>query len=65
MVDWFVSTLRKYPEIAIFMPLAVGYHFGSVTYKGLGPGAVTATLQRSSSDSLGLRFLRLSRRRAF
>lgn len=44
MVDWFVSTLRTYPEIAIFLSLALGYYFGSFTYKGLGLGAVTATL---------------------
>ncbi len=44
MVDWFVNTLRTYPEIAIFLSLALGYYFGSFTYKGLGLGAVTATL---------------------
>ncbi|MDQ6436383.1 aspartate-alanine antiporter [Mesorhizobium sp. LHD-90] len=44
MIDWFVNTLRSYPEIAIFMSLAIGYYFGSFTYKGLGLGAVTATL---------------------
>src|SRR5499427_231697 len=44
MIDWFVSTLRSYPEIAIFLSLALGYYFGSFTYKGLGLGAVTATL---------------------
>jgi putative transport protein len=44
MVNWFVQTLRSYPEIAIFLSLAVGYYFGSFTYKGLGLGAVTATL---------------------
>lgn len=44
MIDWFVSTLRTYPEIAIFLSLALGYYFGSFTYKGLGLGAVTATL---------------------
>lgn len=44
MVDWFVSTLRTYPEIAIFLALALGYYFGSFTYKGLGLGPVTATL---------------------
>ena len=44
MVDWFVHTLRSYPEIAIFLSLALGYYFGSFTYKGLGLGAVTATL---------------------
>jgi putative transport protein len=44
MIDWFVHTLRNYPEIAIFLSLALGYYFGSFTYKGLGLGAVTATL---------------------
>jgi len=44
MINWFVQTLRSYPEIAIFLALAAGYYFGSFTYKGLGLGAVTATL---------------------
>src|ERR1700757_317973 len=44
MIDWFFQTLRTYPEIAIFVSLALGYYFGSFTYKGLGLGAVTATL---------------------
>ena len=44
MFDWFANTLRSYPEIAIFLSLAAGYYFGSFTYKGLGLGAVTATL---------------------
>jgi putative transport protein len=44
MINWFVQTLRNYPEIAVFLSLAFGYYFGSFTYKGLGLGAVTATL---------------------
>jgi putative transport protein len=44
MIEWFVNTLRTYPEIAVFLSLALGYYFGSFTYKGLGLGAVTATL---------------------
>src|SRR4051812_16264556 len=44
MFNWFAETLRAYPEIAIFLSLAFGYYFGSFTYKGLGLGAVTATL---------------------
>ncbi len=44
MFDWFANTLRSYPEIAIFLSLALGYYLGSFTYKGLGLGAVTATL---------------------
>ena len=44
MIDWFFQTLKSYPEIAIMLSLALGYYFGSFTYKGLGLGAVTATL---------------------
>src|SRR3954469_19795299 len=44
MITWFFDTLRQYPEIAIFLTLAIGYNFGKFTYKGIGLGAVTATL---------------------
>ena len=44
MIDWFFGTLRSYPEIAIFLTLALGYYFGKFTFKGIGLGAVTATL---------------------
>src|SRR3974390_1327252 len=44
MAHWFATTLQQYPEIAIFLSLAAGYYFGSFTFKGLGLGAVTATL---------------------
>src|SRR5882672_4169079 len=44
MINWFLTTLRAYPEIAIFITLALGYFFGKFTYKGIGLGAVTATL---------------------
>ncbi len=44
MINWLFQTLKSYPEIAIFLSLAFGYYFGSFTYKGLGLGAVTATL---------------------
>ncbi len=44
MLDWFAATLRQYPEIAIFLTLAIGYYFGKFTFKGIGLGAVTATL---------------------
>jgi putative transport protein len=44
MIHWFFATLRSYPEIAIFLTLALGYYFGKFTFKGIGLGAVTATL---------------------
>src|SRR6266576_5106993 len=44
MVNWFFTTLRAYPEIAIFLALAFGYYFDKFTFKGIGLGSVTATL---------------------
>jgi putative transport protein len=44
MIEWFFATLRQYPEIAIFLALALGYYFGAFTFKGIGLGSVTATL---------------------
>src|SRR5260370_809760 len=44
MWSWFAETLRHYPEIAIFLALALGYYFGKFTFRGLGLGSVTATL---------------------
>src|SRR5579863_7488510 len=42
--SWFAATLRQYPEIAIFLTLALGYYFGKFTFRGIGLGSVTATL---------------------
>ena len=44
MIDWLFATLKQYPELAIFLTLAIGYYFGKFTFKGIGLGAVTATL---------------------
>src|ERR1700754_2539955 len=44
MFEWFVSTLRSYPEIALFLSLAIGYYVGGFSYKGFSLGAVTSTL---------------------
>lgn len=44
MLDWFVATLKQYPEIAIFLTLAIGFYLGKFKFKGIGLGAVTATL---------------------
>ena len=43
-MDWFVSTLKAYPEIAIFLALGIGYWIGGKSFKGFSLGAVTATL---------------------
>lgn len=44
IASWFAATLRQYPEIAIFLTLAIGYYFGKFTFRGIGLGSVTATL---------------------
>src|SRR3954469_10041440 len=44
MIEWFFGAMKQYPEIAIFLALAFGYYFGKFTFKGIGLGAVTATL---------------------
>src|SRR5215469_11877992 len=44
ILTWFAATFKQYPEIAIFLTLALGYYFGKFTFKGLGLGSVTATL---------------------
>ena len=43
-MDWLFTTLKSYPEIAIFLSLGLGYYFGKFTFRGIGLGAVTATL---------------------
>ncbi len=44
MVDWFLDSLRTYPEIAIFITISLGFYFGKFKFRGIGLGAVTATL---------------------
>ena len=44
MSDWFLGTLRQYPELAIFIALAVGFWIGPKKIRGFSLGNVTATL---------------------
>ncbi len=44
MIDWLVATLRQYPELAIFVALAVGFWIGPKKIGGFNLGNVTATL---------------------
>ncbi len=44
MFEWIAATVRLYPEIAIFLSLAIGYYVGRFSYRGIGLGAVTSTL---------------------
>lgn len=44
VIQSFIDTLRQYPEIAIFLTLAVGFWFGSLKFGSFSLGAVTSTL---------------------
>lgn len=43
-MNWLVSTLRTYPELAIFLALAIGFWIGPKKVAGFSLGNVTATL---------------------
>ncbi len=44
MSDWLLSTLRQYPELAVFLALAIGFWIGPKKIRGFNLGNVTATL---------------------
>ena len=44
MIDWLVETLRTYPELAIFVALAIGFWIGPKKIGSFSLGNVTATL---------------------
>ena len=44
MLNWFTTTLRSYPEVAVFLSLGIGYYVGGFSYRGFSLGAVTSTL---------------------
>lgn len=43
-MDWIIATLRKSPELAIFLTLALGFAVGQIKVKGFGLGTVTGVL---------------------
>ncbi|MBS7544039.1 aspartate-alanine antiporter [Ancylobacter oerskovii] len=44
MSDWFVTTLRDHPAIALFLTVALGYPLGTFKYRGISLGTVATTL---------------------
>ncbi|MGB5736458.1 MAG: hypothetical protein WBM40_18655 [Thiohalocapsa sp.] len=44
MIDWFVETLRAYPQLAVFLALGIGFVVGPMKVAGFNLGNVTATL---------------------
>lgn len=43
-MDWFVTTLRQYPELAVFLTLSLGYFIGSFKVGSFSLGTVTSVL---------------------
>jgi putative transport protein len=43
-MEWIVQTLREYPEIAIFLALAIGFWFGNLKFGSFSLGVVTSVL---------------------
>ena len=52
MIDWFFATLKQYPEIAIFLTLAIGYYFGRFTFKGILAADHGIQLNKTSRNSV-------------
>src|SRR3954453_10963878 len=44
MVEWFLDTIKSYPDLAIFIALALGFWIGPKKLGGFALGNVTATL---------------------
>ncbi|MGL4523244.1 MAG: aspartate-alanine antiporter, partial [Bacilli bacterium] len=43
-MTWFVESMRQYPELALFLTLAVGYLVGKIKIGSFKVGAVTGVL---------------------
>jgi putative transport protein len=43
-MEWFSTTLRQHPELAIFMTIALGFFIGKFKYKTFSLGSVTSVL---------------------
>lgn len=44
MIDWFVSILREYPPLALFLTIGLGFLVGKIRIRGFQIGSVTAVL---------------------
>jgi putative transport protein len=44
LMEWVIGTLREYPEIAIFLTLALGFWFGNLKFGSFSLGVVTSVL---------------------
>ena len=44
MMAWLATTFAKYPELAVFLVIGIGYWIGGFKYRGFGLGPVTGSL---------------------
>src|SRR5215471_9507467 len=44
VVNWIFNTLRTYPEVAIFLTLALGFYVGQLKFGRFSLGSVTGVL---------------------
>ena len=44
MTAWFATTFEKYPELAVFLVVGLGYWVGGFKLRGFGLGPVTGSL---------------------
>lgn len=43
-MEWFINLLRQYPELAIFLTLALGFWIGKLKFGSFSLGTVTSVL---------------------
>lgn len=43
-MHWLTSVFLKYPEMAVYLAIGIGYVIGAVKFRGVGLGAVTGSL---------------------
>lgn len=43
-MQWFASTLSRYPELAVYLALGIGYWIGAIRVRGFTLGGVTGSL---------------------
>ena len=48
-MEWLGHLFEKYPEMAVYLAIGVGYLIGAVKFRGAGLGAVTGSLLAGSS----------------
>lgn len=49
-MEWINKTLHAYPELAIFLTLALGFAVGKLKYKSFSLGNVTGVLLMGGTD---------------